>query len=290
MPYQQLTLTATREAADALTLALFELEALSVTLEDGLDEPIHEPALGETPLWTCTKLKGLFDVSVDLHAVLRQLEKHFELPLEGVIQAIPDKDWERESLDQFKPMHFGKRLCISPSWESVDDDSKVVVTLDPGLAFGTGSHATTRLMLQHLDGHDLDGKIVVDYGCGSGILGIAAAKLGAEKVIAVDYDPQALTATLRNAKDNAVEHKISVHLPDETPAVHADLLLANIVINPLIALRPTFFDLLKTNGMLVVSGVLHTQCEELIQSFLTLFEHRDTVQDEDWCRLTFIKP
>lgn len=201
MPWIQLKLNTTGANAEELSDALMEAGSVSITFQDTHDTPVFEPLPGETRLWGDTDVIGLFDAETDMQEVVAILEQH---PLLGAgfvhkIEQLEDKDWEREWMDNFHPMCFGKRLWICPSWRDVPDENAVNVMLDPGLAFGTGTHPTTAMCLQWLDGLDLAGKTIIDFGCGSGILAIAALKLGAAKAIGIDIDPQAIQASRDNA-------------------------------------------------------------------------------------------
>jgi ribosomal protein L11 methyltransferase len=230
MPWQQLTLYTTKEHAEAISEQLETLGAASVTMQDAADQPLYEPPPGATPLWQMTNVVGLFDDSFDMNALLEQLRDGLDGELPEIrIEELEDQDWERAWMDDFKPMQFGERLWIVPSWTEAPDTGGVNILLDPGLAFGTGTHPTTRLCLEWLDGHPIAGKTVIDYGCGSGILAIGAALLGAATVIGVDTDPQAITASDENARRNNISEKIHAYLPGHEPKESADLLLANIL-------------------------------------------------------------
>lgn len=287
MPFEQLTLTINKDQAELVSAALEHFGALSVTLQDAQDEPIFEPSLHSTPLWSRTQVVGLYAEGEDCEAIKQSIEGLFEEPIEGVAVHIPDQDWVRASLDQFKPMRFGERLWICPTWHTVDTANATVILLDPGLAFGTGSHPTTGLMLQWLDAAHLKNQTIIDYGCGSGILGIAALKLGAARVIGVDHDEQALLSTRNNATQNHVS--VEVYLPDDAPSLQADIILANIVLNPLLMLKPLFHRQLKTDGILVLSGVLQEQRDTLIEDYADLFDLVEARIEGDWARLV-MKP
>jgi ribosomal protein L11 methyltransferase len=289
MPWQLLTLTIDRSRVEQLNEALELAGALSITLEDAQDEPIFELPPDTVLLWSRCKLTGLFEEGFELSPVVTSFEHQMNTPIESQITQLPDQDWERVCLDQFQPMCFGKRLWVSPSWRRGEAclAQAITVTLDPGLAFGTGSHPTTRLMLQWLDGADLTNKTVIDYGCGSGILAIAAAKLGAAKVIGIDYDPQALTATHNNAAENNVQ--IECYLPDMCPDIKADIILANIIVNPLIELMPIFVAHLKEGGSLILSGLLTEQRELLLSHLPASLRYLNEGLQEDWLRLDFMQ-
>lgn len=273
--------------AEGLSDSLEAIGSLAVTLGDAADTPIFEPPIGTTPIWPDTRVMGLFDASCDTSLLLAQLAARWpqlsDYPVK--IEVLEDKDWVREWMDQFVPIQFGERLWVVPTWLTPPHPTAVNLMLDPGLAFGTGGHPTTALCLGWLARADLAGKTVIDFGCGSGILACAAAKLGAERVIGTDIDPQALRATEQNAAVNAVS--LSVYLPEEMPAVQADVLIANILFNPLKALAPHFLALLKPSGTLVMSGILTSQSSELIAFFEALgMKLVSQEQKEDWAMVS----
>jgi ribosomal protein L11 methyltransferase len=272
------------EKAETLSEALSECGAAAVTFEDDADQPIYEPDLGETPLWADTRLTALFDAENSEQSVLDMLAAMLPEVPRFRVEAVEDKDWEREWMANFQPIQFGDKLWIVPSWHKAPDEQAVNILLDPGLAFGTGTHATTALCLNWLDQADLKGKYVIDYGCGSGILAIAAALLGAERVIGVDTDPQALEATRENARRNGVE--VEAYLPGNCPDEPCDLLLANILAGPLQNLAPRFANLCKPNTQLVLSGILQSQADEVAESYAPWFTMQPAVSREDWVRLT----
>jgi ribosomal protein L11 methyltransferase len=205
------------------------------------------------------------------------------------LDQLEDKDWEREWMENFHPMQFGERLWICPSWRDVPDRNAVNVMLDPGLAFGTGTHPTTSLCLRWLDGLDMTESTVVDFGCGSGILGIAALKLGAKRVVGIDIDPQALLASQDNANRNNVGEKIELYLPEHQPQLQADVVLANILAGPLRELKAVIAGYCKAGGRLVLSGILDNQAEELHFLYSDLFDMEPIVIDGEWARVSGIK-
>ena len=254
---------------EALEDALLEVGAVSVTYQDAGDQPILEPGVNETPLWDELILSALFNADINVVATLILLEAVYgsELPSHKV-EILEDKDWIREWMDSYKPMQFGSRLWICPSWCEVPDKNAVTIMLDPGLAFGTGTHATTAMCLQQLDQMDVKGKTVIDYGCGSGILAIAALLLGAKSVVCVDTDPQALKTTLENAQRNGIsEDRLQVYLPDEEPQHAVDLVLANILAGPLVELAPKLMSLTACGGELILSGLLNEQREVIVEAY-----------------------
>ena len=287
MPWLQLTIRTTRSDSASVEEALLELGAASVTLEDAEDQPILEPALGETPLWDNLNAKALFDASCDTGVLSSQLQNRLNAALQLRWEQLEDKDWSQEWKKYFQPIPCGKRLWICPSWQQPPQPDAVNLILDPGLAFGTGSHPTTHLCLRWLDSLNLQGKTVIDYGCGSGILGIAALLLGAESVIAVDNDPQALIATKDNAKlNNIPAAKIITCLPEQMPADStADIVVANILAGPLVELAPVLIPATKDGGLLCLSGLLSSQVEAVSAPYSVDFIFEPSVLQEDWAQL-----
>ncbi|MBY6187711.1 50S ribosomal protein L11 methyltransferase [Marinobacter hydrocarbonoclasticus] len=288
MAWIQIRLNANNETAETISDELMELGAASVTFVDAHDTPVFEPLPGETRLWGDTDVIGLFDAITDMAPVIEALKAMPELANQMTykVEALEDKDWEREWMDNFHPMQFGRRLWICPSWREAPEPDAVNVMLDPGLAFGTGTHPTTALCLTWLDGLALSDKSVVDFGCGSGILAIAAIKLGAQTVVGLDIDPQALTASADNAQRNGVEEKLTVYLPKDQPAdLQADVVVANILAGPLRELAPVISGLVKPGGQLALSGLLVEQAEELRDVYSQWFELNPTAIEGDWCRL-----
>ncbi len=292
MPWMQMTLTANQSHADAIGDEMLNLGALSVTLMDAKDVPILEPAPGETPLWNQVKMMFLFDMSIDPKQIL-QLWQQNELAKttsEAKFELLEDKDWEREWMERFKPMKFGNKLWICPSWKPPVDPNGVNILLDPGLAFGTGTHPTTALCLEWLDSIDVEGKTLIDYGCGSGILAIAALKLGASKVYAVDIDPQALIATRENANRNQInEERLVIDYPEQLDIEPVDILIANILAGPLKELSKTLTKHCKINGQIALSGILDAQAEETLRAYETYFNMEAIAYKQEWSRLVGTK-
>ena len=311
MPFLELSLTIRVEQQPHVEESLNDLGALSITLQDANaetpdEQAIFEPGVGELPLWPTITLNALFDAGTDrrgLAAALGELLPWLE-PDQLTFHDVADQDWERAWMDQFKPMPFGHRLWIYP-WniEPPTGDELVVVRLDPGLAFGSGTHPTTALCLEWLDGLDLAGKTITDYGCGSGILAIAALKLGAANAIGVDNDPQALMASTDNAERNDVADRLAVFLPEDfnnsAADVHgcisaagagcagaADVFIANILAGPLGALAPTFAAAAKPGAPFAISGILDGQQEELLQRYAEWFDELRVDTREDWVRIS----
>ncbi|MDE9493952.1 50S ribosomal protein L11 methyltransferase [Xenorhabdus bovienii] len=292
MPWIQLRLNTAGQQAEALGDELMESGAVSVTFQDSHDTPIFEPLPGETRLWGDTDVIGLYDAEMDMKAVVGQLEQVPQLGKGFLhkIEQLEDKDWEREWMDNFHPMCFGNRLWICPSWREVPEPDAVNVMLDPGLAFGTGTHPTTSLCLQWLDGLDLTDKTVIDFGCGSGILAIAALKLGAKQAIGIDIDPQAIQASRDNAERNGISAQLTLYLSKDQPAdLKCDIVIANILAGPLRELAPIIGSLPKSGGLLGLSGVLASQAEGVAQAYNNEFIIDPIAEQEEWCRITGIK-
>jgi ribosomal protein L11 methyltransferase len=286
----QIRFTTDNSLAEALEDALLSAGAVAVTLEDAADQPLLEPGVGEIPLWKNLVIVGLFPASVDTNAILATLAGQWsnsQLP-EHRIELIADKDWERAWMDHYEPMRFGDRLWVCPSWKAQPDAKATNLMLDPGLAFGTGTHPTTALCLEWLDAKVLEGQTVIDYGCGSGILGIAALLLGASHLIAIDNDPQALQATLENARRNNIDiNRITVLHPDEMDSdlAAADILVANILAGPLHELAPGIAKLVKSGGQLILSGILEDQADVLAARYGQWFTMGPAVFRKEWARL-----
>jgi ribosomal protein L11 methyltransferase len=285
MPWIQISMRLGHARAEQASQDLSELGAAAVTLEDAEDTPVLEPALGATPLWPDVIVTAMFELDQGpLMERIRQLpawsaRKGFQ------VSALPDRAWEREWLKDFRPMRFGRNLWVLPGDSATPDPDAITLRLDPGLAFGTGTHATTALCLEWLDDHPPAGLRVVDYGCGSGILGIAAALLGAASVIAVDNDPQALTATVANALRNGVGDMITVGPSTDTLA-RADLLLANILAGPLAQLASDFARAIETGGTVVLSGILAGQADEVATAYEPWFLIDEISERDGWVRIS----
>ncbi|HAI68709.1 MAG TPA: 50S ribosomal protein L11 methyltransferase [Gammaproteobacteria bacterium] len=287
MPWLQIILDTDAQSVERISDSLTELGAVAVTLLDAENQPLYEPPLNTTPLWKQTRVIGLFENDTDSHQLQKQLQARI-VPLPRCqIQILKDQEWTRVWMADFHPLQFGKRVWICPSWQRPPDPQAINIMLDPGLAFGTGTHPTTALCLEWLDQqNDLSDQTLIDYGCGSGILAITALKLGAAHVWAVDNDPQALLATLDNAKKNHVETAISPVLPEQLPHhVKADAILANILATPLIKLAPTLTAHLNTKAPLVLSGLLKEQVDDVIAAYTPYATIVDRVEQDNWIRL-----
>lgn len=287
----QLRVTANRHNCEAIEEALLASGAVSVTLQDDADQPILEPEVGTNPLWDNMQITGLFAIGTDTEITTARAISALgsELPAHRW-EIIEDKDWEREWMQHYQPIKCGERLWICPSWLAPPDPDAVNLMLDPGLAFGTGTHPTTFLCLQWLDSLDLTGKTVIDYGCGSGILGIAALLLGADKVIAVDNDPQALLAARDNSARNGLDpEQLFTYMPQNTPCIEADILVANILAAPLISLAPVISALTKSGGLLCMAGLIEHQQDLVSAPYLAQFKFSAAAQKQEWVRLNAIK-
>ena len=291
MPWLQLRLAITPEQAPTYEDALLEVGAVSVTFMDAEDQPIFEPDLGTTPLWSHTHLLALFEADTDADALVAHLQLLTDGALpEHQIERIEDQDWERSWMDGFAPMRFGQRLWIVPSWHEAPEPDAVNLLLDPGLAFGTGTHPTTSLCLQWLDAQPLEGCNVLDFGCGSGILAIAALLLGAPRAVGTDIDPQALEASRDNAGRNGIaEERFPVYLPADLPQEPADVVVANILAGPLVSLAPQITGLVKRGGRLALSGILAEQAEEVRAAYAAHFQLDPTATLDGWVRISGVR-
>ena len=285
--WQEWSLNTAASLVESLEDWLFEQGALAVTLEDDADQPLLEPGPGETPIWDAVKVTALFAADVDLAPIVASVPREvLTQDATDEIKGLADKDWERVWMDDFRPMQLGERLWICPSWTDVPDPDAVNVLLDPGLAFGTGNHATTAMCLSALDSLITGGEAVADYGCGSGILAIAALKLGAATALGIDNDPQALVASRDNAERNAIQdEQLLLGRPDcsdeQAWSAKADVVVANILAEPLIQLSARLLALMAPGGTVLMAGVLIEQAPRLIDHYasanvtLTLHEQRD---------------
>ncbi len=267
--------------------AAFECGAIAVTFSDAGDDPVLEPAPGETPLWPTTRVRCLFGepTSAGLRplTLLEALAARLAIDVSRIeVKSIADRAWEREWLQDFHALRFGRRLWVCPRHERVSAADAVVVWLDPGLAFGTGTHPSTALCLSWLDAHPPLDAQVIDYGCGSGVLGIAAAALGAAQVHAFDIDPQALTATRENSVANGLEQRLAVHASAASLPAGSDLLLANILAAPLCALAPCFGALLRPGGQVVLAGLMDHETTEVTGAYAPCFDVARIAERDGW--------
>ncbi|MDQ2994454.1 MAG: 50S ribosomal protein L11 methyltransferase [Pseudomonadota bacterium] len=278
MNYQQLTLPSTRETADGITEVLAELGALAVTLTDAEDQPIFAPGVGEFPLWDHVLISALFAEDTDMQAIITVLN-----PQKYEITLIPDQAWEHTWKDDFHRQCYNDRLWIYPSWDVPETRAQHSLILDPGMAFGTGKHQTTHLCLQWLAETIHDQDLVIDYGCGSGILALSALTLGAKNAIAIDIDTQALDATRQNAEQNHLS--LQVVLPDQVLYMNADIVIANILANPLIELAPTLASLVKPDGLIALSGILTEQADKVSEAYAPWLTFEAIRHNEEWVLL-----
>ena len=288
--WQELHCTARKDQIDALEEWFFAAGALSVTLEDQADQPLLEPGPGETPLWDAVQVTALFAGDYDLQPILAAFPEELVTEAPEKIVPVADRVWTRVWEDQFQPMQMGERLWVCPSWTPPPEPDAVNLLLDPGLAFGTGTHPTTAMCLRALDAAPLETTRIVDYGCGSGILGIAAALLGAHQVLGIDNDPQAITASQDNAVRNGVSaSQFSASLPDalvlENWQGSAELVVANILAGPLIELAPTLIALMAPRGRLLLAGLLEEQAESIIGAYAPCVTLAIADQQEEWVLL-----
>lgn len=291
MAWLQACIETESQLAERLADALIEVGALSVTIEDALAGTAYEEAIFGEPgektgqLWQHSRVVTLFKDDVDVTQLIAALCHQHGLMLPSfTVETVPEQDWVQATQAQFEPISISPRLWIIPTWHTPPVPEAINLQLDPGLAFGTGSHPTTRLCLEWLDNHITGNEVVVDYGCGSGILAIAALKLGAIRAIGVDIDAQALQASHNNAKQNGVSAEF--YLPDQIPSIKCDMLLANILANPLRMLAGLLAGYVKKKGKIVLSGILTDQAEELTEIYSVWFDiEAAPVSDEGWIRL-----
>ena len=288
MTWHQVSVITDKKTAPKVSDFFSDLGAVSVTYMDAEDQPVYEPPPGETKIWQLTKVIALFELDTEPELVKTVLFSRFkEHLLENWFhEVLQDQTWERTWMDHYQPMKFGVSLWVCPTGQEKSDPGTVCMTLDPGLAFGTGTHPTTALCLEWLAEHDLTDKVVIDYGCGSGILAVAALLLGAKQVHAIDIDPQAITATLVNAEKNNVVDRIKCYLPEQFPGFKVDIVIANILAKPLCELSEQISELIKANGEIILSGILNEQAESVIAAYkrYNINFHPPEIQ-KDWCRL-----
>ncbi len=291
MPWFQIELKVSADECSALENLLWGYDACSVTLSDASDQPIYEPDLGTTPLWSGTILHALFTEDTDINAVVERLKAEaFDYWKTHKLEIIEDRAWEKEWIKDFHPMQFGEKLWVCPSWSEPPDPDAVNIMLDPGCGFGTGTHPTTAMCLESLSASDLKGKYVIDYGCGSGILAIAAILSGADSALAVDIDKQALEATRLNAERNGINKNIlKTVYPDNVSPLEADIVIANILSGPLTELAPVLSLLVKAGGKIILSGILSYQIKDLLLAYEPCFTMDEPLVYDKWALLTGIK-
>ena len=286
MPFHQLVIELPGAELERIEDACVRLGAIAVSLFDAGDEPLLEPGPGETPLWQSVRLRALFTESVDPDLTAATIAAVLGLaPARIAVEHVEDRVWEREWLKDFRPMRFGRRLWVVPAGQQPEGHAAALLELDPGLAFGTGTHATTALCLEWLDAHVQGGERVLDYGSGSGILALAALKLGASAAVAFDIDPQALIATRENAAKNGLGGKITVAERAGRIAGPFDIVLANILAGPLVELAPRLAPMARTGGDLVLAGLLERQAAEVAQAYRPWFDIGPAAEREGWTLL-----
>ncbi|HBB53636.1 MAG TPA: 50S ribosomal protein L11 methyltransferase [Legionellales bacterium] len=285
----QVVIYTTDEQAKVIDGLLDEHPILSLSMLNAGEDILIEQILHEQPIWSFIKIEALVEHQQDAQMIQEQL-KAFDHQLKIEIEELQEKNWLIYGLKDFKPMLFGEKLWVFPHWLVPDEVPEHSIILDPGFAFGTGQHETTKMCLEWLASHDLNHQTVIDYGCGSGILGLAAVKLGAKDVYGIDIDPQAVDASIQNAQLNHVsleDFHITINT-DDLPK-KADIIVANIVMNPLLELRNYFAMTLKDDGQLVLSGLLGTQLNQVNEHYSSHFQLVERHQDKDWGCLSFIK-
>lgn len=289
MPWIQSILQVDKSTSEKAEQALLDAGALSVTFKDAEDNPVLEPKPGETPLWEKLILTGLFDADINTDHLKNQIVNELGNDISLRIEQLEDKDWVRAWMDDYKPMQFGERLWVCPKHLEPPEPDAINLMLDPGLAFGTGTHPTTALCLKWLDQADVKNKTVLDFGCGSGVLAIAALMLGAQHCDGTDIDPQALDASIENAKANAVENNLSLMLPEKITNQQYDIVIANILAGPLVELAPQLAGYCKTKGSIVLSGILQTQASSILDAYRQWFNLDAPAVQDEWVRITGIK-
>ena len=288
MYWNQISFEINKLEADLASEVLMGLGSISITYSDAHDDAIYEPPLGETPLWEFTRITALFKPEVSTQHIIDSLGKICNIKVDDTFK-IQDKIWEEECQKDFPSMQFGKNLWVCPSWESkhsIPSDA-IVINMDPGLAFGTGTHQTTSLCLEFLAENPPNSLDVIDFGCGTGILAIAAAKLGAKRVLAIDNDPQAVTASKENAeKNNCVDVIKTFHSAEKIEYEKCDLLMANILAKPLIELQTLFSEIVKPNGTILLSGILEHQVESIFDCYSKNFNNFKNTNKNEWYRIS----
>ena len=292
MKWKEVSLSCNKKNLDLIESFATNLGACSISYLDAKDQPILEPKAGENPLWDDIVLVALFTEEYDIEDIKSKVQTQFSRLIKNIdSKEYEDQDWTRTWMDDFKPMTFGKRLIVSPSWDECGQQKdKVHMVLDPGLAFGTGTHPTTSLCLQWLDENVSENDDVIDYGCGSGILAIAAKLLGGNNVMAIDNDPQAILAATDNAKKNNIDTGFQPMLSQDFGIqVKADIVIANILAGILIQLYDTISNHVNPSGKLALSGILKEQTNEVIEVYSKSFDILSIEYDDDWAIISGIK-
>ena len=288
MIWKQISFEVKKSETDLVSEVLMGLGSVSITYSDALDDAIYEPPVGQTPLWDNVKVNALFSSEVNQKSIETSISDICNIVVIDTV-TLKDRVWEEECQKDFPSMRFGKRLWVCPSWdaESILSNDSIVIHMDPGLAFGTGTHQTTSLCLEYLDSNPPKNLRVIDFGCGTGILAIAAAKFGAKSVIAIDNDPQAVLSSKENVAKNKCENTITtIHSINQESDNKCDLLIANILANPLVELEPLFSDLVHTNGMLLLSGILKEQVDRVVKCYSINFSNIEVANKGEWFRIS----
>ena len=288
MIWKQISFEVKKSETDLVSEVLMGLGSVSITYSDALDDAIYEPPVGQTPLWDNVKVNALFSSEVNQKSIETSISDFCNIVVIDTV-TLKDRVWEEECQKDFPSMRFGKRLWVCPSWdtESILSNDSIVIHMDPGLAFGTGTHQTTSLCLEYLDSNPPKNLHVIDFGCGTGILAIAAAKFGAKSVIAIDNDPQAVLSSKENVAKNKCENTITtIHSINQGSDRKCDLLIANILANPLVELEPLFSDLVHTNGMLLLSGILKEQVDRVVKCYSINFSNIEVANKGEWFRIS----
>lgn len=279
----EISLRIQRNQTVACEIILEEQGAVSISLEDAEDTPVFVEQVGATPLWQYVSITALFTERLNLLDIQNRIEHALESAIEINQREVQIQDWQTAWMQRFQPMQFGERLWVCPSWLTYPDPFAINIQLDPGMAFGTGTHDTTSLCLNWLTNYPLSGKTVIDFGCGSGILAIAAYFLGADKIFAIDHDAQAIEATKLNAAKNDIdESNFHTSLASQPPQKKCDVLIANILLTPLIQLAPTFSKVLLAEGKLILSGILIQQIRELETAYQPYFTFNTIHSKNEW--------
>lgn len=294
MNWLQISINTTKDNAERAENCLFSAGAQTVTLTDAADQPIFEPGLNEVPIWNAVIITGLFNYEDNQQSLLDNIDLCMtDTTYSCSTEILEDQNWTRAWMDHYHAMQFGDRLWVCPLHIEPPEADAINLRLDPGLAFGTGTHPTTSLCLRWLDKNIKSQNTLLDYGCGSGILAIAACMLGVQQADGVDIDPQALLATHDNAKTNGVVNKIDTYLPEDYLKQHAttqyDIVMANILSGPLAELAPTLAQHTKAEGHIVLSGILREQAETVLNTYSEFFKMDEPVFDEDWVMLHGVK-
>lgn len=285
MTWWQFSLNCQASELEQVEALMQELGALSISLRDAGDEPIYEPLPGDNPVWQESIVTATFGSDLDPGLLRQQLTMGLPRHLAGEIrqEKLEEQSWEQAYRQHFQPLQCAPDLWIVPSWLEPPVPEATVIRLDPGLAFGTGSHPTTSLCLAWLGANKIKDRRVIDFGCGSGILAIAAIKLGAKQVTAVDIDEQALIACQSNMEANAIgSEQIQVCQPENLTTTATDLLVANILAGPLVELAPRFASLVRPGGQILLSGILKTQLEEIQSRYQVFFDLDPASYRDEW--------